>query len=399
MKPCIIASLFLAAFGANAADWPNWRGPSRTGISTEKITTSFPSTGPKTVWKAQVGIGFSSFAVADGRAITIGHTDDDHDSVFGFDASTGKPLWKHTYAAELGDKYFEGGPLSTPAIDGANVFVLSKWGDVFCLDAATGRPVWSKNIAQELKVEPPTWGFSGSPVIDGGRLFLNVGSLGAALDKTNGKVIWSSDASVEGGYCTPLLAKAAGQDILFTSNGKGYNALDPATGRLLWGIPWVTRYGVNAADPIVDGGKVFISTGYGKGCALFEMPADGNKPVYQNRDMRTQQNPCVLIEGHLYGIDGDESSKTEIKCIEFVTGAVKWHEPVQKLGAVCAAQDKLIILSGRGELTIAKASPASYDALTSAQVLGGKCWTVPVLANGLLYCRNAAGDVVCLEVK
>ena len=132
---------------------------------------------------------------------------------------------------------------------------------------------------------------------------------------------------------------------------------------------------------------------------MFELSAVESKQVWQNRDMRTQMNPCVLIDGHLFGIDGDENSKTLLKCLDFATGATVWSEPTAKMGSVVAAKNALIVLGGKGELTLAKPSATAFEPITSAQVLGGKCWSVPVLANGLLYCRNAAGDVVALDVK
>lgn len=393
-----LALLVLASAVAQAADWPHWRGIHRTGISDETIATSFAGDGPKQLWTASVGTGFSSFSVAEGRVFTLGWADD-KDTVFCFDAKTGKQLWTHSYAAELGDKYYEGGPGTTPTVDGAKVFTLSKWGDVFCFEAATGKIVWQKNVATELKVEAPTWGFSGSPIVHGTQLLLNIGTRGCALDKATGKVLWSSDGDIETGYTSPLVAKIGAQEILFSANTKAYLALDPATGKQLWDIPWGTRYGVNAADPVVQGKNLFISTGYGKGCAMYELNAGESKLLWQHRDLRTQMNPALLIDGHLYGIDGDESSKTQLKCLDAATGATKWAEPVAKMGSVTAAKNALIVLSGVGELSLAKISPTSYEVLATTQILSGRCWSVPVLANGILYARNAAGDVVALEVK
>ena len=398
MKPLLALVCLCSAGVAQAADWPHWRGAAVTGISSEEVPSAFPGTGPKVLWKAQVGIGFSSFAVADGRVVTMGWGDD-KDTVACLDAATGKDIWRYSYEAEALDHYYEGGPSATPAIDGDTVFTLCKWGEVFCFDVKSGKVLWTKNYSKDLDIPGSEWGFSGSPLIKGTTLYLNIGSHGLAVEKGTGKVIWSSDKSVETGYCTPTLAKIGAQEVLLVANTKAYLALDPTTGKELWNIPWGTRYGINAADPIVSGSQLFISTGYGKGAALLDVGGTEPKQVYQSREMRTQMNPCVLIDGFLYGIDGDENSKTNLKCMELATGKVKWQEPTQKSGSVVAAKDKLILLSGSGELTVAKASPEGFDALATAQILSGKCWSVPVLANGRLYARNAAGDVVCLEMK
>ncbi len=397
MRAITLFALALAAT-AQATDWPQWRGPSRNGISDESVTTTFPSAGPRVLWQASVGTGFSSMSVAKGRLYTLGH-EGEQDTVFCFDAKTGKEVWKHSYPAELGDKYFEGGPTSTPTVSGDHVFTLSRWGDLFCFEAATGKIIWNKNIATELGAAVPDWGFAGSPLVHDDLLVLNVGENGTALDKNTGAVRWQSTGAESAGYSTPLPFQRDGKWLATFSNVKGYFALDLATGKPQWFFKWVTRYGINAADPIPAGDDFFISTGYSKGCALIKPGAGEPALLWQNRDLRTQMNPGVLIKGHVYGIDGDEGSKPELKCLELTTGKITWKAPSPKGGGLIAAQDKLIVLTGQGELSIAKASPDQYDTLATAQVLNGKCWTAPVLANGVLYCRNADGKIVALDVK
>ena len=98
-------------------------------------------------------------------------------------------------------------------------------------------------------------------------------------------------------------------------------------------------------------------------------------------------------------MDGDAGQKASLKCVELATGAEKWSHPDFGLGAVAAADGKLIALSEKGELSVAQASPEGFRPAARAKVLGGKCWTVPVLSNGRIYCRNAAGEVVCLDVR
>ena len=110
-------------------------------------------------------------------------------------------------------------------------------------------------------------------------------------------------------------------------------------------------------------------------------------------------NAAVLFEGHLYGVDGDTTDKATLKCVEFATGTEKWSHPGFGSGAVLIANGHLIALGGTGELFMAPASPKAFEPLTQAQVIGGKTWTAPVLANGRLYCRNSRGDLVCLNVK
>src|SRR5262245_38139003 len=396
MRTLLIA--LLVASTAAADDWPHWRGPQRNGISAESgWLDAWPPAGPPIPWKAEVGIGTSSLAVADGRVFTIGHGND-NDTVYCLDADKGAVLWRHSYESDLGDKFFDGGPTSTPTVDGNRVYTMGRWGEVFCFDAPTGKIVWSVNLQKTGGFPPPSWGFGGSPLVHENLLVLNVGDAGVALDKTSGKVVWKS-AATESGYSTPLPIKRGDETFVLIGSAKSYLAVNARTGREAWRVKWVTQYGVNAADPVVDGEQVFISSGYQKGCAFLQLGKSEPELLRQSRVLRTQMNPAVLVGGHLYAVDGDTTEKTMLKCVEFATGTEKWSRPLTGAGAVTLADNRLVVLSGAGELMIAPVSAEAFTPTARANVLTGKGWTVPVLANGRIYCRNAEGTVVCVDVR
>lgn len=399
-KPFILSWVIvnLLTTAVRAEDWPHWRGPTCNGHSAESAwLDQWPAAGPRVAWKVSVGLGFSTFVVAQGRVLTTGHADG-KDTVFCFDADSGRVLWKHSYAAELGDKYFEGGATGTPTIDGERVYHLSRWGDVFCLEATTGRVVWSKNVHQETGIRIPDWGFSGSPLAHGNLIILNVGDAGVALEKAAGKIVWRSE-NKDAAYSTPLLMTRGKDTWVLFGTKQSYVAVDALTGKEIWRHRWVTQYGVNAADPIVQGDLVFICTGYGKGGAMLKTGAGQPQELWKTKALRTQLNPSVLVDGHLYGVDGDTTSPASLKCLEFATGAEKWEHPNVGSGALIVAGGRLIVLTATGELMVAPASPAGFKPTARAQVLRGKCWTSPVLANGRIYCRSVSGDVVCLDVR
>jgi len=393
-----LLALLLFTAPLHADDWPRWRGPDFNGISKEAgWLDKWPASGPAESWKASVGTGYSSFAVAQGRVFTMGNANNT-DTVWCLDAATGKVLWKHAYESDLGDKYFDGGPGATPTVDGDRVFATSRWGDVFCLDAANGKVRWSKNVQKETGIRVPDWGFAGSPLVLGHSLVLNIGAAGLALDATTGKLLWKS-ADDNAGYSSPVPLKRGNDWLVIVSSGDAYLAVDSRTGREAWRVPWLTEYGVNSGDPVVSGGQVFVSSGYNKGAGVFTLGNGELESVWKNKVMRNQMNPCVLVDGHLYGVDGNAGGRVPLKCIEFATGKEKWSHASTGAGALMAADGKLIVLAERGELSIAPASPAGFKPTASAQVLGGKSWTAPVLANGRIYCRNSRGDVVCLDVR
>ena len=394
----IALAIALSTFQAFAADWPNWRGPNHDGISQESdFQLDWPGDDPEIIWRGKAGIGFSSFAVADGRVFTTGN-ESNQDTLWCFNADTGVVIWKHTYDEPLDPKYFEGGTLATPTVDGDRVYQLSRRGKLFCLDAATGAVNWEKNVQQETKSALPDWGFSGSPLIHGELLVLNVGE-GLVLNKMTGQQVWFS-APEKAGYSTPYPFEHGGENWIFISTARYFVMRNLTTGDEFGRYKWLTEYGVNASDPIVDGDHAFISSGYGKGCALLDMSSGNLTEVYRGKELKTQMNPAVLVDGFLYGCSGSEGDKkSPLKCIEMNSGETKWSFPGIGMGSVMVAKGHLIVLSARGELSFAPVSSEGFEPTFQMQVLGGKCWSVPVLANGRIYCRNAKGDLVCLDVR
>src|SRR5688572_25491700 len=335
----IAALSFLGLFGlsslVSAADWPNFRGPDHNGISKETgWSTTWPAGGPKQLWKAKVGTGFASFAVAGGRAYTMGNTDDT-DNVFCFDAVTGKEIWKHSYAAPLDPKYYEGGTSATPTVDGDRVYTFSKRGVVHCLDAAKGTVIWSQKLADDLGAKMPTWGFASSVLISGDLAIIDVGTAGTALDKKTGKVVWKSGTDFSG-YSTPVPIKSGNDAAVMMAIKQDVIAVTVKDGKELWRFPWKTQYDVNAADPILSEGKVFISSGYNHGGGVFDVSAKPPAKVWENKNMRNHMNSSVLWEGHLYGVD-----ENQLRCLDFATGEVKWTDKASGKGSLILADGKL----------------------------------------------------------
>ncbi len=381
------------------ADWASYRGPSQTGVSPEKLSASFPPDGPKVLWKANVGTGTSAITVSGGRAFTMGNRGG-KDRVVCLDTKTGREIWKNEYPLDVDKRMFEGGTAATPTIDGSRVYTVSHQGDVFCLDAATGRKIWYKHYQRDFKGRRPQWGFAGSATVEGNLVILDVGGKGAstvALDKTTGNVVWKSGED-EAGYATPVVATIGGKRTVVMFKATHLVGLDLKSGRELWRTPWKTNYDVNAATPIAVGDRIFISSGYGAGCALIEISGGKAVEKWRNKNLKAHFNSPAFSKGHLYGIDDQASPNAPLVCIDFATGQIKWSERGIG-GGLVVADGKLIVLSERGELIIAEESPAGFRPLTRAQVLSKRCWVQPTLANGQLYCRNNEGDIVCLDAS
>jgi len=376
-----------AAICAAAADWPIYRGPDHNGISAE---TGWLGGEMRIAWTKQVGTGCSSIAVADGRVYTMGNSAN-RETVFCFDAATGKEVWKFTYACPLAPKLYEGGPSATPTVADGKVYTLSKSGHVFCFDAAGGKKIWGV----EVDAEAPTWGFAGSPLVLGKKVILNVGEAGTALEAATGKVVWSSGTGASG-YSTPVPYEVGGKTLIALFCADGAAAVQADDGKIVWKHPWKTSYKVNAADPIIlDGGKkVFLSSGYNTGCALLDVSGGSPKEIWRNKNMRNKHTNSVVYKGAIFGFD-----ESKLTCLDLASGEKKWTESSLGKGSLMLADGKLIVLSERGKLVVADASPDGFKELASIQAVNGKCWSAPVLANGRIFAKSKKGAFACIATR
>jgi outer membrane protein assembly factor BamB len=376
--------------GAAAADWPQFRGPNRDGISPEAgALKSWPKGGPRVFWKIPLGEGFSQVAaVKDRLYVLYGQGNDDVAAAL--DAATGKQLWR----VRLDDKYSDGqgnGPRSTPTVDGDLVYVLSASGKLAALKTANGQAVWRHDLVGEYGAEPPQWGISTSPLVEGNLLIVNVGGSNnrsvMAFDKTTGKPAWSSLGD-GAGYSAPIAITVGGvrQIIVFTAGS--IVSLAPKDGKLYWRVPWKTDYNVNAATPILfPPDKLFISSGYDTGSGLFQIRVAGNRvsatEIWRSRGMKNQFSSSVLHNGTLYGFDN-----ATLKAIDAASGEERWKQRGLGHGSLILAGGNLVVFSEKGTLALLEATPKEYKQLGAIRVLEGKCWTAPTLANGRLYLRN-----------
>ncbi len=387
----VTASQILAA---NQKDWPQFRGSSQDGIAKEAQWNPHALTnGSKIAWKANVSAGYSGVSVSGDKIFTMGNKDK-KDTVYALNFKDGTVIWQYAYPCGAGGY---AGPRATPATDGKWVYTLSREGHVFCLNADTGAVKWQKNIIEEFKAGNLQWGLSASPVIKNNMLLLNASEYGIVLDRMTGEKIWASPAGT-GGYAAPVVYSAVKTECLAVFGAKALYGVELSSGKKLWSSPWTTSYDVNAADPIPHDGKIFISSGYNKGATVIDISGPEPKNVWTSSVMRNHFSSCVLIDGFLYGIDGNTGNGS-LKCIDFATGTEKWSKNLG-FGSLTAAGDQLIFLNEKGELFVVKASPTAFELIASAgKVLEKTTWTAPVLCRGLIFCRNDKGDIIALDVS
>lgn len=406
MKPtsCVLAGalILLGASQASASDWPNWLGPNRNGSSPETgLATAWPSAGPKVLWKVSGGDGYSSVAIAGGRAITLVQRAEG-ELILALNAVTGKELWKTKIGPVYKNNYGHG-PRSTPTIADGFVYVQSVTGTLACVKAASGEIAWQTDLLKQFKAKNITWGLSASPVIQGDLVYAIPGGEEAgvvALNKTTGNLVWKT-GSDKAAYATPVIASVGGRSQIIFFNAAGLVAVSPDKGRELWRVPWKTEFDCNIATPLLLDDLLFVSSGEQVGCAMFKLKADGPPQVLWDSKgkksvMINYWANSVAHNGHLYGFSGQFDERIDLNCVEIKTGKLKWtHKGIGK-GSVLLADGHLFITTKKGELVLVRATPESYQEASRISMLGENR-TVPTLADGRLYLRDRE-HVLCLDV-
>src|SRR5918994_61502 len=314
------------------ADWPSFRGPAHDGKSAEAI--AWPKDGPKQRWKINVGIGHSAVSVVGDRAYTMGNTNDT-DTVFSIDIATGKVIWTHSYPCneKVGIKDYDG-PFATPTVANGVVYTLSRKGDVFALSAKDGKVNWAPG--------------------------------GMALDAKTGKTLWKSGSGA-GGHATPVPLQIGQKTHLAIHSPRALTVVDAADGKAVWTTERRQPIGGNAPGPVVDGTKVFVTAGRAFGGALFDVTG-ATTPLWEQEGLSSHWHTSVLLNGYLYGPDGNNSegagrSPTSLRCLDRKTGEIKWSEPKLEFNGLISVGGKLLILTETGDLVFVEASPDGYKEL------------------------------------
>lgn len=382
---------------APVAEWPNFLGPDKTGMSPEKgINKDWGAKPPKELWRVPLGDrGFAGPSAADGKVFIIDH-EGSQDIVRALDIKTGAEAWRFPY--EDAGKHNRGFSQSTPVFDDGRLYTLSCTGFLHCLEARTGEKLWSAHLKNQLGGKLPKWRYAGSPLVDGDRLVVTPGGgkgLVAVFDKKTGRLLGQGGGSDTTGYATPVACELGGRKQYVIFAAKDLVGVNAATLERIWSVSWVTRYDVNAATPVVMGDRIFITSDYRRGCALVQIAGTQAGIVWENKDIQSHFSTAILSGGHLYST----TDPGRLVCMDPASGKVVWRHGGFEKGGLIGVNGTLIVCDGRtGNVAMVEMSPAGYKELGRIKPLGGKSWTAPIVADGKLIVRNERA-IACLDLK
>ena len=404
----ILILAIVHSFGCLAfADWPQFLGPQRNGISDlTGLIDSFGSNGPEVIWRAPGGVGMSAVAVVEQYALTTWN-ENGQQVLVALDAKSGERIW----STPLGPAYqnqMGNGPRATPTIVDGAVYTFTGEGILSATKLSSGNPVWSFNALKQLEAKAADYGMACSPLVVADLVIVQVGSpkgAVAAFSKSDGALIWTSGKG-PAAYSSPMLMNVAGKTQVVCMTGYGAQGLDPETGAELWQYPFKTAYDCNTATPISVGDHIFISSGENHGCVMLKVSRIDD--VYQVSErwasvdtksvMRNEWQTSVLKDGFLYGFDnvGSAGPITHLTCINAQTGERAWRETRFGKGNLVLADGKLWITMMSGELVLAQANPQRYEELGRADLFRSTRQTLSI-SGGMGYVRDDR-EVVCVRL-
>jgi outer membrane protein assembly factor BamB len=416
------ATVFLVAAHAQTAspdvDWPTFRGPQRTGVSSETgLLQQWPKEGPPLVWESLgAGRGYASLAIAGSHIFTLGDApstaEDEDEYLLCFDRESGKQLWK----TKTGPAWNQGSPTwrssrSTPTVDGDLVYVLTAQGELICCEVVTGTERWRKNFKTDFEGKKGDgWGYSESVLIDGDQLVCTPGGekgTMVALNKQTGELIWKTLRAGDRGaaHVSIVIAEIGGTRVYVQTTASGPMGVRAKDGQLLW-FHDIEKTTAIAPTPIIRGDLVFFAAGYKRGGSLLKQVAGPNgevkiEEVYPlKKELANKHGGIVLVGDYLFG-DSDDAGIPF--CADLMTGDIKWKSRGAGGGSAsfAGADGCIYIHFANGVISLAKASPEAFTEVGSFTVPGSgerPSWSHPVILGGKLYLREQ-DRILCYDIR
>ena len=387
-----IVACCAAALGAQ--DWPQWRGPSRTGSTAAfKAPAKWPDR-PTQVWKVAAGIGHSSPVVAGTRVYLFSRIGE-QEAVTAYDSASGRQIWRQLYDAPYqmnpAATGHGKGPKSTPVVDAGRLFTFGISGILSAWDITSGKRLWRRDFKSEFPAAAPEYGTAMSPLVVNGTVIVHAGGGGngaiLALDPVKGETRWTWKGDGPA-YASPIVARFGSVPHLVTQTRQHVVGLSATDGRLLWQIPFATDYDQNIVTPVVAG-DLLIYGGLSKPTVAIRVAErDGRwaaTEAWRNADVPMYMSSPVVHEGRVFGLT--HRSRGQFFALDAATGKTLWTTRGREgdNAALVVAGGVLMAATTEGELVVARPSGSSFDVIKRYTVAESPVWAHPVpVAGGVL---------------
>ena len=395
--------------GRASKDYPQFLGPRRNGtVQGIKLARDWSERPPQLLWRQPIGAGWSAFAVVGNSAITQEQRDE-HEMVVCYDLMSGQEQWSHSDRDRYEATPAGVGPRATPTIVEDRVYTLGATGILNCLDLATGERIWSEDILYDNDAELASWGMSGSPLVLGNLVVVSAGGKDGkslvAYHKDTGERVWRA-GSDPAGYSSPLITTLAGVPQILVFNYGSVAAHDPNDGQILWQHPWPNTTECISQPVPLPNDHLFVSSGYGIGCKLFQIARDEDDQlkaslVWETPRLKAKFTNVIHRDGYIYGLDDGV-----LVCLDLADGQRKWKRGRYGHGQIILVdgpdeikdQSGLLLVSAEsGDVLLVEVNPNESKELARFPALASKTWNNPALAGRYLLVRNDR-EAACYEL-
>jgi len=351
------------------------------------------------------GLGYGGPAIVGNRLYIMGARDGT-EYLLALDLANGEEQWATPIGAVFVNDWGDG-PRNTPAVDGEFVYALGAQGNLIYVRASSGEVVWSKAMS-ELGGATPNWGYAESPLVYRDSVVCTPGGEQgaiAALDKKTGELVWQSkELTTPAHYSSLVPMSRPGHDDLVQLLADQAVAVDAATGKLQWSVPFPGQVAV-IPTPVVHDNAVYVTAGYGAGSVRINVAADQRaETVYENKGMKNKHGGVILVDGRIFG----HSEQVGWVCQDFETGKPLWRDrDVMEMGSVTFADGRFYCVGeDTGDVALVAPSDEKWEERgrfrlepqSELRKPKGRIWVHPVVCGGRLYLRDQ-NLVYCYDVR
>lgn len=394
--------LALAAAAVRSQEWTQWRGPARDGsVSGKNVPAAWPET-LKQTWRVEIGEGYSSPVVANGRVFVHGRRDPE-EIVAGINLADGKVLWQQTYQAQFKKNQYAvemaKGPNSTPLVIGNQLFTLGVTGVLNAWDTASGKLLWTRDFSKAIDTSKLFCGTAASPLIVDGRLVVQVGSdihggQTLALNPATGATEWEW-RGLGPGYASPVVIEVSGTKQIVTMTEGSIVGIDGKTGKELWSTSFPDEWHENITTPLWTGAQLVVS-GTRQGTHAYTLKQTGGKweatEIWKNPEIAMYMSSPVFGDGLIYG--HSSKKKGQFFAIDAKTGGVRWTTEGREgeHASTLLTPQHIVFLTNNADLIVAKrGTPAFAVERRYDDVAKAATWSMPVLLGSNILVRDATG--------